>query len=66
MSFRYRSNSIPTDNLKTKHHVQFYKAHIFKAMIDLMSFHSMKGERNGKGHGFNPISNLSFPHISGA
>lgn len=66
MSFRYRSNSIPTDNWKTKHQVQFYKTHLFKAIIDVMSFHSMKGEMNGKGHGFNPLTSLWFPHISDA
>lgn len=64
MSLRNRSDSISTDNLKTKHHVQFYKAHSVKAIIELMSFHSMKGEMNGKGHGFNCITNLLFPHIS--
>lgn len=60
----YKSNSITTNIIKTKHHVQFYKAHLFKAILDGMSFHSRKGHMNGKGHGFLPKTNLTFPHTS--
>lgn len=63
MSFRCWSDSI-TANMKSKHHVRFYKVHLFKAIFDLMSFHSMEGDVNGKGHGFQHITNLMSPHIS--
>ena len=50
--------------MKNKHHVQFCKAIYIKVIFDLMSFHSMEGDVNGKGHGFQPRTNLTFPHIS--
>lgn len=60
MSFRYRSDAMTTNILKAKHHGQFYKAHLFKAIFDLISFHSMEGDVNGKGPGFQHITNFDI------
>lgn len=43
--------------------MQFYKAHLFKAIAELMSFHPKEGDMNGKGHGFQPKTNLAFPDL---